>query len=150
MIRYFERVNAGKLLRREPLFFYHHPGDEAWECVEALCGLNGASGVRAVTLGEYARWWNVRSAGMPRVVKDGDRVRSDEIPLPPGTDPIMLRVSLPDARELLVAAGREVDLATTSWSPAPQWQPPADLRRIRDFDLRTMIAGLFAAYERHT
>jgi hypothetical protein len=148
MIRYFERVKAGKLLRREPLFFYHHPGDEAWDCVESICGMSAESGVCRMSLGEYARWWNVRSSGMPRVVSEGERVRTDEIPLPGGTAPVLLRLSVRGGRELLVEPGRGIDLASASWVAAPEWTPHPDLRRIRDADLRRMIAGLFSAYER--
>lgn len=148
MVRYVERLRRGKLRRREPLFFYHHPRDEAWSCVEALCEGAQEPGVRTMCLGDYARWWTLRSAAMPSVTAAAGTVRIAEMALPETVGELRVRVSRPDGARRLIPPGGSADTGAGGWSVEPSWSPPWDLRRLRDFDLRTSIAGVYTAWQR--
>jgi hypothetical protein len=148
MTDYFAAVIDHKRVRAEPLFFYHHPSHRSWKAMEALFRIVAEGGVEATTLGDFARWWMRRlryrvefkfdrSAVLPVVSGKGG-----------GADDVWLHISRPDGQEAFSPPAPRLDLAELRWSaPAPA-PPPADLRRIRDFDPRTLLAELYATMTR--
>jgi hypothetical protein len=141
---YFSAVAAWKLARREPLFFYHHPAHQSWEAMESLLLLARLSGIRPMTLGAYAHWWEKRTKVRPdlRVEKGWlsvDRGAAAQM----GESDVMVRVVSPEGKEAIVVPGEHLDLELLTWEAPPVFAPPADLRRAREFDPRRMLGDLY-------
>ena len=148
MTQYFQQVVSGKLLRRDPLFFYQHPGHREWDVVRELCKSLRDSGARPLTLGQYASWWSVRRALRPRLTLEGESVVA----------------SLDNPPAPAVAAGAEVCVTRkggeVSFVPLPgvetgkerrrstAFVPPDDIARTREFDLRGEIGRQFTRLQR--
>ncbi|MEK7251361.1 MAG: hypothetical protein AAB209_13170, partial [Bacteroidota bacterium] len=60
MKEYFRRVIEEKLLRDEPLFFYHHPTHHCCDVVQFIFQYVAEKGIENTTMLEYARWWKKR------------------------------------------------------------------------------------------
>ncbi len=145
MTDYFEGVIERKILRREPLFFYHHPSHQHWDVVRSLFHTARKNHVEGMTMGAYARWWERRlefrfeatvetSNGTPAI-----RLSSEGV-----IDPDQwLRVSTPDGRERIMPFATTLELSTGSWENRPVFRPPADIRRIREFDPRKVLGDVF-------
>jgi hypothetical protein len=148
MSQYFRDVVAQKLSRREPLFFYHHPGHRHWDVVRDLCDHLRSTGARPVTLGEYAAWWSARRALRPVFRLDGDSVITSNEDLAQGTGEceVSVCISRKGGQEVLVPllqgdSGKERH-------GVPPYVPPADIARIREFDLRGEIGRQFTRLQR--
>jgi hypothetical protein len=148
MSQYFHDVAAQKLSRREPLFFYHHPGHRHWDVVRDLCDHLRGTGARQVTLGEYAAWWNARRALRPSFRLNGDSVVTSIEGVAPGAagSDVTVCVSWKGGEESIVpllegGSGKE------RYGVIP-YVPPADITRIREFDLRGEIGRQFTRLQR--
>ena len=148
MQQYFHRVVEAKLLRREPLFFYQHPGHRQWDVIRDLCDHAKASGAQPITLGKYASWWSARRALRPSFRLDGDSVITSLDAGAPESVPCDVRVhiSRKEAGEVTVPlpagdAGRERHRIQ-------QFVPPADIARTREFNLRGEIGRQFTRLQR--
>jgi hypothetical protein len=144
MQQYFSMASSWKIARREPLFFYHHPGHQSWETVESILSLAALAGVRALTLGAFARWWERRSGLTPdlRVEKGWllvDRSSSSAM----SESDTLIRILSPEGKEAVLAPGERLDLELVRWDEPPAFSPPGDLRRIREFDPRRMLGDLY-------
>ncbi len=148
MSEYFHSVVAGKLLRREPLFFYHHPGHRNWDVVRDLCEHALGSGARPVKMGEFAAWWQCRRALRPVFrVDDGSVVTSLEENSPSsGNCGVEVRISRRGGEEVVVPL-TEDDRGRERHS-LPRYAPPADILRTREFDLRGEIGRRFTRLQR--
>ncbi len=149
MPQYFSVVASWKFSRREPLFFYHHPGHESWETVESILSLAALPGIRATTLGAFARWWEQRAVLHPIIRDDKgwlivDRGSSGQM----AESDVMVRVVSPEGKEAIVSPGERLDLELVSWQEPPAFSPPGDLRRIREFDPRRMLGDLYNSMTR--
>ena len=144
MRRYFDTVIARKLLRAEPLFFYHHPTHLRWDVLRAVFRTAQRLGVPFLSLGEYARWWRARLALDVAFAAGGGAIalapRGGASP-----DPGLfgVRVARPDGTWRLSPAEEEVALAAGPWRPRNVVPPPPDLRRAREADLRFALGALF-------
>ena len=148
MSEYFHSVVAAKLMRREPLFFYHHPGHRQWDVVRDLCEHILECGARPVTMGEFALWWSRRRALRPvfRVV-GGSVVTSVEEKSPsPGDCGVNVRISRRGGEEALVPLTG--DDRGGEGLITPQYLPPSDILRVREFDLRGEIGRRFTRLQR--
>ncbi len=146
MLQYFSLVASWKIARREPLIFYHHPSHESWETVESILSLAGLPGVRPVTFGGYARWWERRTGIRPDLrIERGwltvDRTSGGML----AESDVMVRVVMPDGREALISPGERLDLELLRWEDPPVFSPPGDLRRMREFDPRRMLGDLYTS-----
>ena len=148
MSQYFHDMVARKLSRREPLFFYHHPGHRQWDVVRDLCDHLRSTGARPVTLGEYASWWSIRRALRPSFRLDGDSVITslDGVAPGPGAGDVSVCISRKGGEEILVPllqgdSGKERH-------GVPPYVPPADITRTREFDLRGEIGRQFTRLQR--
>jgi hypothetical protein len=148
MIQYFHDVAAAKLSRREPLIFYHHPGHQHWDVVRDLCDHCRGLGARAVTMGEYAAWWSSRRMLRPSFRVDGDSVvTSIEGDVPgAGACDVSVCISRKGGEETLVPL-LPGDSGKERHGVQPYF-PPADIARIREFDLRGEIGRQFTRLQR--
>ncbi len=148
MIQYFHDVVAGKLSRREPLFFYHHPGHRQWDVVRDLCDHMRSSGARPVTLGEYAAWWSARRALRPSFRVDGDSVVTSIEGVAPVADAcdVSVCISRKEGEEILVPL-LEGDTGKERRRVLP-YVSAGDITRIREFDLRGEIGRRFTRLQR--
>jgi len=144
MQQYFSMVASWKMARREPLFFYHHPGHDSWETVEAILSLAALPGVRTTTLGAFARWWEKRARAHPDLRVDKGWLTADRgSTIFLAESEVMVRLVNPDGKEAVVAPGEFLDLELLRWEVPPIFSPPADLRKIREFDPRRMLGDLY-------
>lgn len=148
MIQYFHDVVVGKLSRREPLFFYHHPGHRQWDVVRDLCDHIRSSGARLLTMGEYAAWWGERRALRPMFRLEGDSVITSIEGVAPGADAcdVSVYISRKEGEEVLVPL-QEGDSGKERHRVLP-YVPPADITRTREFDLRGEIGRQFTRLQR--
>jgi hypothetical protein len=148
MMQYFHDVVAGKLSRREPLFFYHHPGHRQWDVVRNLCDQLRSSGARPVTLGEYAAWWSARRTLRPTFRLDGDSVITSIEGVAPDAGPsdVSVFITRKDGAETLVPL-LEGDSGKERHRVKP-YVPTGDITRTREFDLRGEIGRRFTRLQR--
>lgn len=137
MIRYFRHSVQTKLLRREPLFYYHHPAQRFWEVVESLFRNINERGIQTTRLRDYAAWWKERESGMMVTdVQDGRiSVRIEDGPS------VTARVTMPDGSERFAKGDEgEISQGVGQWDPVPRIEPIPGIGRIRETDMRTSIA----------
>jgi len=148
MCAYFERVIRERLAGHEPMMFYHHPLHKHGHVIRFLCSRMEEEGIPCLTLGEYARWWSGRSrARLAASVENSVLSLRIDSPHAQAAD-LMVRVSRPGGEETLLGPGSAHDLAGLSWSSTLPYLPPGDLRRIRDFDPRSVLGNLYTAMQR--
>ncbi len=140
MRAYVDRVREGKLRRREPLVFYHHPRDGNEAVLEQLFERIFTAGIPHLTLAEMASWWNDRDAVVGRVIADRGSITVQGS----GQNPrIRVRVSMPDGRETLVPFGTTIVPSSEKWSVSEPAVIPADITRARRFNYRIpLVRGL--------
>jgi hypothetical protein len=148
---YFRMVIERKLLRDEPLFFYHHPSHRGWEIVRFIFQLLAERGIENTTFADYGRWWKTRVQTAASMIIDLEaeilESRSS------GPDVIenthWLHITNVGDREQLVPFGSRIDLAKTDPDMTRQKATvPADIRRIRKFDVRAMLGELYTTLVR--
>jgi hypothetical protein len=146
MMQYFRHVVEVKRSRREPLFFYHHPGHRQWDVVRDLCEEIRGSGARAMTMGEYADWWKVRRALRPTFLLEGDSVVASPGDRKDAGPPDVSVCIRREKEELLLP------LPYGDVPPRPdrvsRYVPPADIARTREFNLRGEIGRQFTRLQR--
>jgi hypothetical protein len=149
MNKYFRGVVSRKLARREPLLFYHHPGHREWALIRSLCESAQIPGVRALTLGAYAAWWQKRAAVRPRFACDGHSLELTMDPLEtPEGHGVFVRVSQRGGKEALLPLGTSMPLEAVPWKTVPPFVAPSDIKRMREFDLRGEIGRQFTRLQR--
>ena len=127
MIPYFASVLERKQAVREPLFFYHHPGDGHLEILRNLIGRVDREAYPMLTFSEYCRWWQERDQ-LLRSIEISDRGDEIEAEGEKGTERHLVDVTAPDGKWSCVPLGRKVDLDRLDWHEAPE--PPALLAGI--------------------
>jgi len=146
MKEYYRMVIDQKLARNEPLFFYHHPTHRCWDVVRFIFDYVQQKGIRNTTFADYARWWKKRLETPLAMMFEEDlmRMRIDESSLGSEREDVWLRVSEPAGRAASIPLRPEINLKDVQWTETkePCW-PPTDIRRIREFDPRTLLGGLF-------
>jgi hypothetical protein len=142
MRAYFEDVAADLMLRRMPLFFYHHPAHRQWGVVEAIVHACRNPAVAMLTMGEYARWWQQRALLQVDIEVTGRHMRVINGDLAHAAE-VFLHIVRPDEREALVSPAQPVDVAGLYCEIPRQGAYPEDLRRMRDVDPRRMLGELY-------
>lgn len=158
MIEYYAGVIKRKLVRREPLFFYHHPGHREWGVVRTICAEAHGVGVPPMTLAEYAAWWERRATANVRITVEeeesgrgmgkkgkGVEVNADSVPT---TLDVFVRVSRQGGEEASVGLGTTTAHDALLWKRAPVYGAPEDIRRMRDFDMRGEIGRQLTRLQR--
>ena len=142
MREYFDRMVAVKTLRSEPLFFYHHPSHTHWDVVGHLFDSVDREGIGWCILADFARWWRLREAAGLEGSISGDQLSVEGGER--GGD-FWYEITMPDRHYLRQPFGQNtVDLrAWRSWRTRPAYASPGDIRRIREFDLRTSLGDLY-------
>lgn len=132
MMAYFSSVTLMKASRREPLLFYHHPGDGHERVLESLFALMKTKAVRVLRMTDYASWWRLRSEiDLKLRIENsvlGVRVNA--------ADPeVLLHVTNGDGMEAFIPADGSISLSAIPWRAVPEPLPlPADIGRARDFN----------------
>jgi hypothetical protein len=152
MVEYFRRVVEFKISRNEPLFLYDHPVHRRWRVIENVFDLILQREIGNITLQEYARWWMVRQSVRLTMDIQDDVLSIAGVPDPEdlGYASVWLRVTRSDGRHTILSLQPQIDMAKSAdWNaqtrPAP---PPDDVRRIREFDLRSMLGDLYTSMSR--
>lgn len=146
MKEYFAWVTEQKLLKNEPLFFYHHPSHRNWPVMESIFAAMKNNNIENTTFLEYARWWKSRSAHRLRMeFKEGilaiDGAAKE-------SESLRLRISH-EGCEAVVPISSKVAFSGIQWSMPADGPPlPADLRKTREFDPRAMAADLYTKMQR--
>lgn len=60
MIDYYQDVLAQKIAAQEPVFFYHHPGQQRLNVLEHIFKTVNEKRMAKLSFGEYADWWKQR------------------------------------------------------------------------------------------
>ncbi len=143
---YFKSKVDEKLARREPLLFYHHPGQRAWSVVRSLFSAIRERNVTPVTMGEFARWWMVRQQTHYAARADGNGILLE---FEGGVDDqetrrVRLRVSVGGGKEALTPLTPRIDLGSMQFREVPRYPVPSTIRRIRDFDPRSLLGDVYS------
>ncbi len=140
MSEYFRRSVDWKLCRSEPLFFYHHPGDGCPDVVEGLFEYIHRHDIRATTLADFARWWKRREEVQVELEANGDETEVRVVNPGLSDESMCLESTTPDG----FVSRRPMNVGRVTRSQG-EWQkictaaPPADLTRIREFDIRASL-----------
>jgi len=145
MTHYFRMVVEQKLIRNEPLFFYHHPTHRHGNVVGNLFAWMEEMNIDSMTLGEYAAWWKERSKVKPCIeIREGRFSFSDDGAMQTASrGGICFHVTNDHGEEAFLPLSEGVDPAGVKWSTCPTYAPPADIRRVRDFDPRGLLAEVY-------
>jgi hypothetical protein len=144
MQAYFTMAAEWKMRRRDPLFFYHHPSHQGWDTVKSIFGWAGKTGVRPMTFGSYARWWEERGRVRPEIHSDGNWVRTDATTTVQAEEArVWLRIVRKGGKEAIMPLSQRLELDMATWSDPPAFQVPDDIRRVREFDPRRVLGRLF-------
>ena len=150
MIQYFRDVIDAKILRNEPLFFYHHPGHRYPEVVQAIleCGTSGAT--QTMSLGAFASWWKDRLSVVPGFCLEGDRLTSHDSGRSEGKEgkPVWFEVRTTKGQAGLFPLRSSVELQGVQADRKGEFVHPEDVQRIREFDLRGEIGRQFTRIQR--
>ena len=142
MTKYFHRSVQMKLCRREPLFYYHHPAHRCFDVVKALLDAAHSSGIPAMTLGEFARWWKIREGFTVDLETDGVSTRfAMRADADPGTALWVEVTTKGGLARRVPLSTRSVSQGEGEWKSLCRESPPHDVRRTREFDPRTRFAG---------
>lgn len=144
MREYFQRVIDDKLLRDEPLFFYHHPTHRHTEVMRSLFRLVREQGIENITLGAFARWWRKRLASRFSVSRSNSLLNIEYT----ADDDVWLRIIHPERGEAIVPAAHVIDMQALTWNRRSRATIPSDIRRIREFDPRALWGSVFSAVSR--
>lgn len=138
MTGYFDRVIDWNLAAREPLFFYHHPGDGHLDVLRHIIGRAHQESLPNLLLSDYAVWWKRRMRWRFDIEITDQTIRlSGEL-----NPDARLRIIRGD-EETIVPLGREIRLSNLSWKNMHQAPAlPADILRIRKFSPRLLFETL--------
>lgn len=137
MMKYFDGLIQRKLLRREPLFFYHHPRDGHLGVLEQLFQKMSSEHVSALTMLDYARWWKMRTGLVPKVEysEQGLHVTSGRF-----DTSVHLHITKPDGVETFIPLADQIVFDTVQWNLKPAvWKMPDDYTRMRRFNYRVPL-----------
>jgi hypothetical protein len=146
---YFLMITAAKIATNEPICFYHHPTHHHWNVLEDVFGFLRERKIPNLSYSQFASWWTTRAE------------TSAEIEFDPGTQRLTIHgrgakalqwhVVAPDNTEAFLSPGGSVDLASLTRKGRPSRpEPPANLSRIRAFDIRHLILAFLHLWYRWT
>lgn len=148
MTEYFHGVLKRKLSHREPVFFYHHPGNGHEDILKEMIDVVRREGIPAVRMIDYARWWKKRSASLMGIAVDGQHLT---ITTGAPADDVFVHLTLGNGRESFMPAPVKVEMDSLEWQECPQPLPlPPDADRARRFNpwiplnrLEDFVFGIF-------
>jgi hypothetical protein len=144
IVEYFEERIRTSIARREPLFLYHHPSHRSWRAIGSSIERALERGALPLLLIRYAEWWKERTTLRLDISLEGDILFVAGL-TPEKYTSFMLHASHRLKGESTLEGRQRTDLRTLRWEPREPWVPPRDLRRTREFDLRTMVGALHTA-----
>lgn len=137
MMEYFLSVINHKILCREPVCLYHHPGHGTNEVFQEVFRYINSKHLLKLSYGEYARWWKRRqSASFSAQVEDGSIALEGQYA---GAD-TYVRISLRGGKEAFLLPSGTVRVDELQWheAPAPP-DTPHDILRTRERNIRHYI-----------
>ncbi len=144
MRKYFADAVTRLLGAGDPLFFYHHPKNLHPEVLEGLFSRVREEKIETTLLGEYARWWKVRSSVAFEAELDGGLLR-----LSGAAENVRCRMTLADGTEAWAKLGSAVETRSLSWtSVSAPLSLPARIGRIRKFNPWIPLNRLEDAFHR--
>jgi len=145
MMEYFAMITRQKLLRNEPLFYYHHPTHRSWRVVEYILGLMEHHRIPNTTLGAYGDWWRRRIDVRPAISFTSNEL---SIQVPHSHPDVWVHISTLDSLESWMPLERVVGFGALHWQNRSFASPPPDLRRIREYDPRRVIGDIYSTLAR--
>jgi hypothetical protein len=143
MKRYFENVIQQRIATQEPIIFYHHPKDGHHTVLDWIFNEIRHKHIPVKTMGEYARWWKIRTASIPqfRYTKGNVHMRGVQ-----RDRSLYVRITQPNGTEAIIPTSKQIILESTHWSskPAP-WVMPYDYLRERRMNYRMHLIRSFDA-----
>jgi peptidoglycan/xylan/chitin deacetylase (PgdA/CDA1 family) len=147
MQEYFSSVMRLKLLRDEPLFFYHHPTHQAWDVVRDMFRFVKDQGLHNMTMLEFAQWWKRRAQANISITYENMQLTVHSAQ--PFNESPWLRIVMPTKQYARVALAPSLSLKRLVWSdPAVVVEPPPDIRRTREFDVRELLGDIMTTMQR--
>jgi hypothetical protein len=147
MTSYYADEASRRFKRDEPFFFYHHPRHREWKVVRTVIEVARSAGGTPITLGDYAAWWKRRTTSKLHVQwADGWIEVRFEGEQPPADIPV--RVTRKAGEAAFIRSGGPVALAGLRWTGHTVFRAPADIKRVREFDLRGAIGRQFTRIQR--
>jgi hypothetical protein len=144
MQEYFTMATQWKMERREPLFFYHHPSHHGWETVSAILNASTTKGIRPMTLGQFAHWWDQRSKVHPEIRSEARWLHLDPASTVQADESeVWMRVVRHGGQEAIIPLTGRVELDHLTWRDPPTFTVPEDVHRMREFDPRRMLGDLY-------
>jgi hypothetical protein len=147
MTEYFAATIGQKLLRHEPLFFYHHPTHRCWDVVRFIFKYMKGKGIANTTMLEYARWWKKRANCDLTIThqQEGLSIHSSRMV----DESVWLRIVDPMRKVAIVPIAERMMFNQLDWSPeVVDAFPPSDIRRTREFNPREMLGGIITSLNR--
>ncbi len=140
--KYFTQAVERLLARRLPVGLYHHPKDGHPEVLRDVFRHIRRSGIRNMSMMQFARWWKEREQARVTARFEQGTVA---VAIEGGRAGLRARIVHPDGRERFVEHRARLELADASWElrAAANWT--ADDVRARAFNPRIpLIRGLDA------
>jgi peptidoglycan/xylan/chitin deacetylase (PgdA/CDA1 family) len=145
MVRYYASVLRRRIGREEPLFLFDHPVHKNHEVMQEVITDALSHGAVPMRMGEYLEWWRRREAVLRHLSLswEGGALTS-QVDNTVGSEPTMLLKITTPAGGSLQPIGGTVRLHAGSKHSAQNFVPDLDdLRRAREFDLRTAFGVAF-------
>ncbi|MBI4810388.1 MAG: polysaccharide deacetylase family protein [Ignavibacteriales bacterium] len=119
-------------LRREPLFFYHHPKDNNHQVVQYIFDKIKLMRLSNLRMIDYARWWKKRSSLSLKISIEQDTM---QIESQQKDSDHWIHITRPDGQESFCSIKPTIHLPLLKWSKRPVLQiPPSDIDRIRKYN----------------
>lgn len=145
MMEHFAMITNRKLMRNEPLFYYHHPSHRSWKVVEYIAGLMEHHRIPNTTLGAYGDWWRRRLEVRPAISFASNELTIRALQSFPD---VWIHLSTFDSLETWIPTDRVVGFSALHWQHRSFAPPPPDLRRIREYDPRRVIGDIYSTLVR--
>lgn len=140
MIAYYLNRLTEKVNAREPAIFYHHPGQQRWAVFESLFREVQEQSLPAISLGDYAEWWNKRQAFSWHAHLNKDKI---EIEYGSFGKEIAAIADYPDGRSEMALLNSKTPFAQECVPIAPMQLPrPYSPERLRKYTKQMLVHDL--------
>lgn len=140
MTGYFKRIIDKKILRSEPICFYHHPTHNHTEVFKEVFEYIHSRKIPSVSYADYAGWWKRRAQQRCVYSIDGSILRTKGA----DDDRVWVRVSRPDAAATVIPVRQDIDLRTVPFEfPGSSGDIDQNASRARKFSARHVLQDIF-------
>ena len=149
MLEYFRRIIDKKITEREPICLYHHPTHHRWDVIEGAFRYLRSKNIRALSYSQYARWWRERNAHTAELEYDPNErtIRATDV----NDDAnVYWRIVFPAGEESITPLRAVTKLDSLERRHTAQQPPPADIARVRRFDVRHVLMNSLDSWYKRT